>query len=173
LIRNLSLAIIVLAMVVYFGYEQIVSNDSLLARIERSQTHGMGQRSFMYPALFKYWYQSENPLNLLFGYGYSTPVKIVGNYAHNDWLELLTSFGLTGVFIYVMIFVQFVRLSIKKLMPANLRFLVLTVVLSLLSRSIFSMGYISDITFISMLFIVLAIEANPRNQKDDENIVRN
>lgn len=63
-------------------------------------------RDRIYANIFNGWLDSDNFINLLFGYGFagSRLLSGSGHFAHNDWLELLSNFGLLGVTIYIVLF---------------------------------------------------------------------
>ena len=45
---------------------------------------------------------------LLFGFGFASSLSLsgTGNFAHNDWLELLTNYGLLGVVVFFSLFMS-------------------------------------------------------------------
>jgi O-antigen ligase len=58
-----------------------------------------------FKSLWSVWKKSD-VIHLLFGYGFVAPLKFVGLSAHNDWLELLTTAGILGVYYLLIFFIQ-------------------------------------------------------------------
>ena len=119
----------------------IGDNDFLMNRLSRSQTVGIGPREIAYKVLWNYWnFQSSN-WEYLIGGGSCASIRIWGNYAHNDWLELLSSNGLLGVLLYAVVFISFAvsihRLRIDFLYKLSMYLCLLIWFL----KSCFSMGY--------------------------------
>lgn len=85
---------------------------------------------------------NRNFVKLLIGSGSASSVALLGTGVHNEWLEMLFSYGLIGLFLYVtLIFGLLYRLKriktrFKEYLPASLMMFVLYILLS-----IFSTGY--------------------------------
>ena len=58
-------------------------------------------RGSIYSQAWSTFVNSEHLSNILFGYGASSTIKLLGIAAHNDWLELLVNQGLLGVSLYL------------------------------------------------------------------------
>lgn len=131
----------------------VESNDFLMNRLDRFQTVGIGPREIAYKTLWSYWnYQSSN-LEYLIGGGSCASIKIWGNYAHNDWLELLSSNGLLGVVLYAATFLSF-AISIRRLQIDSLYKLSMYLCLLIwFLKSCFSMGYTSYENGIFMIML--------------------
>ncbi|BFL84872.1 hypothetical protein LFREDSHE_33220 [Shewanella baltica] len=54
--------------------------------------------------LFNVWYESESILTYAFGFGYNATSQFTNHVSHNDWIDMLVSFGLFGVILYAIIF---------------------------------------------------------------------
>lgn len=89
----------------------ILSNEYFQYRIETTLEGNYSGRDSIYPEMWKLWYNSENIVNILFGYGYSGSFlnSPSAHFAHNDWLEVLVDYGLIGIIVYAMIFVALIR----------------------------------------------------------------
>lgn len=98
-------------------------------------------RDIIYAKLYNYVQNECSSVKVLFGSGADYSVVIAGNFAHNDWLELLVDCGLLGVTIYAFYFAALYK-SILGLPSKNaakpMAYLCLFI---LSSRSLFSMSY--------------------------------
>ncbi len=98
-------------------------------------------RDIIYAKLFGYVQNECSSVKILFGSGADYSVAIAGNFAHNDWLELLVDCGLLGVTIYAFYFVSLCG-SIFRLPSKNpakpMAYLCLFI---LFASSLFSMSY--------------------------------
>ena len=81
------------------------SNEYLIHRTELTEQTGIGSRNVVYSMLFNHWNNEQDPVKFFFGNGTSQTINICGNYAHNDWLELLIDNGLFGFCIYLLLFI--------------------------------------------------------------------
>ncbi len=98
-------------------------------------------RDMIYTKLFDYVRNQCSSVEILFGSGADYSVVIAGNFAHNDWLELLVDCGLTGVTVYAFYFAA-LYLSILGIPSKNVAKPMASLCLFILSsRSLFSMSY--------------------------------
>ena len=138
--------------IVAFGYllvENILGNEFLMNRFNSGNLSG---RDDIYSTLFDSWYASNN-WNLLFGLGFVSSLDLTGFLAHNDWLEILSSFGLLGVFVYLGILVCLIKLSFSQVMTLKERFLLMTIVSMWCVTTVFSTWFNSIDTFCVMLIL--------------------
>jgi len=124
-----------------FFYNYYMSNEFLLNRMAQISEGGSG-RNIIYTNLLQAWYESGSIINYLFGHGFASTLQLsgTGNFAHNDWLELLTNFGFLGVFLYFSIFISFSRQALKS---TNQRYkiMLLAVLTMWFLTTLFSMVY--------------------------------
>lgn len=124
----------------YFTYQMFLSNEFLQDRFSSIDEGGSG-RDIIFMNITNAWINSDNIINLLFGYGFAASWKFAGNYAHNDWLELLSNFGLIGIIIYIYLFYYSIKYLFTKSWNADKKLLMLTIVVMWFIITIFSMGY--------------------------------
>lgn len=86
------------------------------------------------------------------GAGATETVNIVGNFAHNDWLELLINQGLLGVLLYVVYWIAFFRNWKLLRHDKELYAMMGCALLSCLIPSFFSMSY-ANMNMITTLVI--------------------
>lgn len=151
----------------YFAYTAYTSSEYLAYRMERMEEVGIGTRNIAYTTLFNHWCSDQNPITFFFGNGTAQTINIWGNYAHNDWLELLIDNGVFGVFIYMALFIY----TLVRLHRSNLgiteRLAGYMALIIWFGKSCFSMGYtyFGNAVIIMILGVVLGREQNWRNEE--------
>lgn len=96
--RNLALLILFAFFIFYLIGE---NGDAVFAMEDRLQTSGAGlsKRDIIWRDIWNSYSNGSFP-NLIFGFGYNASIEMSGSLAHNDWIEILASMGIIGVFIY-------------------------------------------------------------------------
>jgi hypothetical protein len=98
----------------FFGYSLYMENEFLLNRMDDMLEGDSSGRDFIAINAFLTWYQSDNIFAILFGLGYNSIKSITGHVSHNDWVDMLTSYGLFGFMLYSSIFIIFTKEILKK-----------------------------------------------------------
>jgi hypothetical protein len=143
----------------YFTFNLFKNNEYLTLRLENILEGESSGRNTIYFNLLYYWVQSDNFINLIFGYGFAASIQLskTGNFAHNDWLELLTNFGIFGVTIYCILFIT----SLKKVMSPNWRIekrlILLVIVLILLMNTLVYRFYSAGDGFLYSIMLAYLI----------------
>ncbi len=143
--RDLKMILLLTAALFVGGYYLITymleTSEYFQYRVLETLEGNTSGRDVIYTKLFHYVQNECSSVKILFGSGADYSVVIAGNFAHNDWLELLVDCGLTGVTFYAFYFVALYIsiLGIPSKNPAKpMAYLCLFI---LLSRSLFSMSY--------------------------------
>lgn len=123
-------------LIVYFYNDSIVLQNRIESTFEGNSSH----RDSIYSSLFIHWYNSDL-LAMLFGRGCFGTLDVYGQYAHNDWLELLTDMGLFGLTIYFIITCLILNMLRSKKMDVQDKCLLVSVCTYWLIRSSLSMCY--------------------------------
>ena len=141
----------------------IQNNEFLVSRMEQITEGGSG-RDFIFSTIFDGWLNSASLFNMIFGYGFASSLRFVGNYAHNDWLELLSNFGLIGVIIYSFLFWHVLVFVRDKRRELDHRIIMFCVCLIWFLITLFSMGYtnVTNGYLRSMLLAYLIGNSNRR-----------
>ena len=104
--KGYLLSFVSIAAVVFLGYRYYLDNEYLQYRLEVAAQGNISGRDIIYSNIWNSWLNS-NSFHFLFGYGFAASIKITGgSFAHNDWLEILSNFGLLGVIIFAVLFYQ-------------------------------------------------------------------
>ena len=143
-IRGYLVAIIVLFGISAFGLKIYLSNEFLLDRMTSLTEGETSGRNFLYETILNKWYNSDSFWNFLTGYGFASSLNITGgSYAHSDWLELLSNFGLIGVGAYIFVFYSATKQCFNKDWMVDKQALMLTITMIWFSTSLISMWYMS------------------------------
>lgn len=160
------IALLALVFIVFYVVKSVYSSNELLqARYLDTKEGNLSERDFIYASLIRIFWSSSD-LNMLFGYGMSQSVTLIGSYAHNDWLELLTDEGVAGVIMYAAFYLSLILYyhRSRKNMDDKSRFIYGAAFLCLFARSCFSMGYLAPES--SVFCIALAYGQNSIKNKD-------
>ena len=146
----LSVVLIVGAIITFYYLEN--NSDYFLARIEKTLDGNSSGRDELYSLSINHLKSESNPLLFLFGNGAYSSLKILGTFAHNDWLELALCQGVLGLVIYLLYWRGFYK-STKSARYDEELFLAMSLLLmSNFIRSFFSMSY-GDMSIYSTMCI--------------------
>lgn len=153
----LSLFVVGFGVMIYSNY---LSNEYLQNRMERMEERGIGSRSVAYRVLWEHWVYDKNVLTKILGNGTAQSIAVWGNYAHNDWLEILIDYGLLGVIMYLLLFIfawkyfYFSQLGFWERWCAYLCLIVWFL------KSVFSMGFTNLDNVLIIFYLGLCIGLN-------------
>lgn len=113
-------------------------------------------RSVFWDRILQAWQLKVKPLSKLMGADLNFSHIIIGHWAHNDFLEILGSFGLLGLAQYFLsIFLLFKPLKKKKRMPFMI---VLLLLIAWLFNAFFNMHYVYFCAMLSYPLLVLSMK---------------
>ncbi len=101
--------IIFLSVMSYATYNIYSQNEFLSQRIDLMIDGDASGRDWIIGNHFDAWYTSNDIMTLIFGFGYNSSFQITGNVAHNDWIDMLGSFGILGVTLYLFLWYYLIR----------------------------------------------------------------
>ena len=144
----------------------LATSDYFVYRLESTLDGDSSNRDIIYSNLWDTFINEPNPFIILFGRGANATLTVGPNYAHNDWLEIITNQGLLGIVIYLCYFAALFK-DVRQVEKTNKTFSnVLTMsLLILFSRTLFSMSY-NAISITLSLAIGLAL-ARPNTSKNN------
>jgi len=126
----------------------IVQSDEFLTNRFSDLLEGNSSgRGRIYSAIWNGWKGSSNEwIPFLFGFGFAGSQSLTGGlFAHNDWLEMLSNFGLVGITLYLSLIICgfWYAFSKHKLAQSDERLLMLMIMAGWFLSSLFSMWYTS------------------------------
>jgi len=161
----------------YVTINFLESNEFLINRLESLREGNISGRDQIYATIFNTWYNDDSVTHFLFGYGFagSTVLSGGGLVAHNDWLELLSNFGLLGVGIYLFFFYTGFSSIRNATWNVNRKIIMLTILSIWFLTTLFSMGYTSDLGYIRAILIAFLLGGSKDIvlSKKNENFITN
>lgn len=139
------ITIVLLGLGYYYVSQLIGNSDYFQSRISDTLEGNSSGRDVLFYKLLDFFLYQTTFMQFIFGGGADYTIAIVGNYAHNDWLEIAICNGLIGLFIYAYYFITF-WLGTKQLFSLKHYYygVALKMVLGIiLLSSFFSMSYSS------------------------------
>ena len=132
--------------VVFIGYKLImdlmVNSDMFNRRLEATMEGDTSGRDSLYSAFWRIFSTEKNPLRFLIGYGANGTLALVGQYAHNDWLELAIDNGLLGIIIYLNYWICFAKTwRTNKQVAPTIRFVFGMTLFIAFAKTLFSMSF--------------------------------
>lgn len=141
---------------IFAVHNWIIENDYLLHRIEQTEEGDSSGRDVIYNLAWNAWLNSENPVNLIGGYGYNATSTVVGAMAHSDWLEILVDYGLLGCMLFLAFFIALFS-NVRRLKSNTQKFFLFSCVSILFLKSIFSMGLFNTTSYMLAMDIGIAL----------------
>ena len=99
-----------------FAFDRMMSKSELFQeRVEETLDGNSSERDTYYLFFLNYYLNETTEREFLLGRGANGTLEIWSNYAHNDWLEIAINQGLLGVAIYLVFWICFLALCLKKI----------------------------------------------------------
>lgn len=112
-------------------------------RIEQTLEGNSSNRDVIYSSLWNIYNSDPSLLHFLFGNGACATLKVFGQYAHNDWLELLINQGLLGAVLYAASFATLLYTIYKNKNNKDVYSILAMIFVIMFASSLFSMSYAS------------------------------
>lgn len=143
-IKEYTIILLITFILAFLTYKAFINNAFALDRIVGFTDDNFSRRDVIYKEVFLKWFNSDSLLNLVFGYGFAGSLQLTGGaYAHNDWLELLSSFGIIGIALYIALFYSAIKEIKNNSRERNETILMITIVVLWGFTSFVSMWYTS------------------------------
>lgn len=126
------------------------TSDYFQYRLESTMGGDSSGRDLIYSSIVDYLINQKSVFNILFGNGANYSLTISGNYAHNDWLEILVNQGIIGFLVYLVYFILFF-LTIRHLSwNIELKYSLILIIVICFVSSLFSMSYGAMTIFLTL-----------------------
>ena len=96
----------------YFVNWNIENSSYFLMKLEDSLSGDNSGRDIIYSQLVDYLINQLSLFKILFGSGADATFKLIGEAAHNDWLEIAVDMGAFGLVAYLFYYICFLRMVI-------------------------------------------------------------
>ncbi len=165
--KKTKFSILVISIVIcIFGYYAVIhmldTSDYFNARLQDTIDGDDSNRSIMYSQLWHAFRYDANIIQTLFGRGAWGTLTVNINYAHNDWLEILTNQGLFGIVIFIYYWICFYKSSKSKMIGNDCRICITLAFIICFSKALFSMSYSAMSIYICCI-LGYSITDNPRS----------
>jgi len=137
----------------FWGYSYFLENEFLVRRIELMLMGDSAGRDRLANVVFKSWYEVDDIFMYLFGQGFHTSAKVSSHVSHNDWLEVLASYGLVGTLVYFSIFASAYKKSRLKDWKPYKKAAFICIILIALLASVTSRWFWSAFPYSQMLLL--------------------
>lgn len=132
--------LILLVVLWHFVNDFFSENDFFQSRIEETLSGDSSGRDTLYGDLIHHYFNDASLFQMFFGMGAEGTIKVTYNYAHNDWLELLTNQGIIGVIFFAYYWLGVYYTCKSKRLSKESRFALKYIFLILFLMTLFSMS---------------------------------
>lgn len=156
--------LIFLASVVLFIFikEQFSSNDYLLMRLEKTLAGDTNGRDEISSEFLSYYANDYNIIQQIFGGGAENTINISDNYAHNDWIEILINNGIVGFLVFFYFWLTMIKTWLKSNNNNFIYEVMGLYIIIYLPMTLFSMSYISNQIYSSIMLGLVFSELSNR-----------
>lgn len=162
--KIISFFFAVIGIVIIYYVINNITKGFLASRFETESFLDGSGRSSQYQIAIKDLL-SRNWMDLIIGKGSSYSISLLGTGIHNEWLEVVSSYGIIGLLHYISMFIFMAALGIKQ-KSVRLRRAAVQMIVLFFSISIFSTAYFGYISIQIFGFYGLL---NSRIAQDREN----
>ncbi|WP_418637609.1 O-antigen ligase family protein [Winogradskyella sp.] len=153
-IRIYLVLLIGLIIVGYFAYNQFLENEFLKNRLEEMVEGNTSNRTENYTLIWEGWLSAESFVHLIFGFGFAASREMTGGlFAHNDWMEALSNFGLLGFTLYLFLFINLIKNIKKNTCTLEERMQLIAITLIWFFMTLVSMFYTSLNSFLMVMLL--------------------
>lgn len=107
--RTFILGVALLVIGVFFVSELLQTNAYFSDRINDTLEGNDSGRSNIYQLMWDYFIHKTSLFQMIFGTGADGTILMIGQAAHNDWLEILVDLGLVGAICYLIYWLNFYK----------------------------------------------------------------
>lgn len=102
--KKISIILLFLGVIIFMSYyivDLASSSTYFQYRLEQTLEGSTSGRDSYYESFWNAFINESSLIKILFGGGYYNTVRINGNLAHNDWLEILINQGVLGISLFL------------------------------------------------------------------------
>lgn len=140
---------------IYYSYDIYQQNFYLQGRMSNMFEGDSSGRDTLIMELFSAWYNSNSFLNYLFGLGFNSNEynTISGNVAHNDWIDILGSYGLVGVFLFLLLWGGLIRQVFYKFWSKSKKINYILILIIMFLSSMTFRWYVGSFPFMASILL--------------------
>ncbi len=135
------LTVIIIVIGINYLSNFYTTSDFFRYRMEQTAAGDTSGRDELYGTLWDHFLNEKSATKILFGNGAMQTINIAGNYAHNDWIEIIICHGLLGIFVYILYFIALIRCWLRSIKNPMVYSMLGMLILIMFSLTLFSMSY--------------------------------
>lgn len=126
----------------YYVTAVMMKSEYFMMRVEQTLDGDASKREDMYPMYYHYFTTHYDSIQQIFGGGADSTLRYMGDFAHNDWLELLLNQGIFGVILYLAYWINGAKyfMSYRKNTPVEINTIIGLAFFVCFVKSFFSMS---------------------------------
>ncbi|MBO5538855.1 MAG: hypothetical protein J6I52_09665 [Prevotella sp.] len=146
-------ALMVAALSLFYVYDRLsTTSEYFQERMEETMEGDTSGRDYIHGFLIEYYLNQYTPTEQLIGRGGNATLEVLGQFAHNDWIELGINQGLLGMLLYLFFWIAFVKLLMKRNVPPEVKTALAMIFVIYFLKTFFSMSYSGYTLYASMVF---------------------
>lgn len=133
-------------------------------RVEDTLDGNSSGRDKIYGHLSNYFWNETTPFQFIGGSGAEVSVKIAGNFAHNDWLEIAVNQGLLGIIVYMFYWFFFAKECLSKFYSNREKMTLQMLFIIYFMKTLISMSY-GSMTFPATFALGYCLAQRKKNEQ--------
>jgi O-antigen ligase len=162
-------ALIIASFGILYVFDKLsTTSEYFQERVEDTMEGETSGRDFIQGFLIDYYMTQYTPMEQLVGRGGNATLEVLGQFAHNDWIELGINQGLLGMLLYLFYWISFVKLLMNRSVPPEVKTALAMIFAIYFLMIFFSMSYSGYSLYVSMVFgygIAVACDAGKAKKK--------
>lgn len=140
----------------------LATNDYFNHRLQATLEGNSSHRDEIYSSLLRTFVCDTSLFQMLLGRGAWGTLTVSANFAHNDWLEILTNQGVLGTIVFIYYWICFLKNSKNVNLPSESRICLSMILLICFMKTLFSMSY-SDMSIYGTSVLGLSLAGGMGN----------
>ena len=162
-------ALMVAALGIFYVYDRLsTTSEYFQERVDETMEGETSGRDFIQGFLIDYYMTQYTPTEQLVGRGGNATLDVLGQFAHNDWIELGINQGLLGMLLYLFFWIAFAKTILKRDVPPKVKTALAMLFEMYFLKTFFSMSYSEYTLYASMVLgfgIAVACDAGKAKKK--------
>lgn len=152
----------------YLGYDFYKENEYVLERMQLMLEGGSSGRDSLIEDLVGTWYGSNNLIRYFFGFGYNASRLHSIHVSHNDWVDMLISFGLLGLVVFFTLFRLMIKEAFNKSWSKDKKIILVSVICIAIIVSLTSRWYWSPFAFMQYMILPYLLATGKEEMQNRE-----
>ena len=146
----------------------ILQSDYFNVRLQQTLNGDSSGRDTMYAQILDYFWNQTFVISFLVGSGLVGTLELLGNGAHNDWLEFAIDMGLLGVVVYFIYWRRFILVWLRYNEGDNIKYAMGVIIVSELLKTLFSFS-INSLPIYEVILLGYCLSLINKTKKNEYN----